>query len=209
MSPNRWVEDLVKVIDYFKNDSRFSGIWLMGIHDGALIAAKAAIKHQGIAGLMVACANADSPYEIYKKSIEDAPKDKQTEGFSILENLKKGKKVTKYSDFYSNAFRLSFQQYLIELFTFDLKLDLPKVKKPILVIQGDRDMQVTYYEYTKLVAAVSHAKGVVIPEMNHVLKVVSPFVDDNNRAFQDPAFPIPLELLTSILDFIGVRPPQE
>ena len=202
LSPKVWTNDFVEIIKYFKNDSRFSSIWIMGIHDGALIAAAAAQKTSEYNGIIIACSSAYSPYETYFKSIEDAPQDKQAEGKAILESLKKGKKVTNYSEFYASAFRISFQNYLIELFTFDLKRDLAKIKKPILVIQGDRDMQVTYYEYTKIMEAVPHAKGIVIPEMNHVLKLVSPFMDDNNKAFSDPAFPIPLELLTGILDFI-------
>lgn len=202
LSPKIWTDDLVAIIKYFKNDTRFSSIWLIGIHDGALITAAAAVKSSDYNGIIIACSSAYSPYEVYLKSIEDAPQDKQAEGKAILESLKKGKKVTNYSEFYASAFRNSFQNYLIELFTFDLKRDLAKIKKPILIIQGDRDMQVTYYEYTKIMEAVPQAKGLVIPEMNHVLKLVSPFMDDNNKAFSDPAFPIPLELLTGILDFI-------
>lgn len=202
LSPKIWTDDLIEIIKYFKNDSRFSSIWLMGIHDGALITAAAALKSSDYNGVIIACSSAYSPYETYLKSIEDASQDKQAEGKAILESLKKGKKVTNYSDFYATAFRLSFQNYLIELFTFDLKRDLARIKKPILVIQGDRDMQVTYYEYIKIMEAVPQAKGIVIPEMNHVLKLVSPFMDDNNKAFSDPAFPIPFELLTGILDFI-------
>lgn len=202
LSPKIWADDLAEVIKFFRNDSRFGSVWLMGIHDGALITAAAALKSSDYSGIIVACSSVYSPYETYLKSIEDAPVDKQAEGKAILESLKTGKKVSNYSEFYAQAFRASFQNYLIELFTFDLKRDLAKVKKPILVIQGDRDMQVTYYEYTKIMEAVPQARGIVIPEMNHVLKLVSPFMDDNNKAFSDPVFPIPFELLTAILDFI-------
>ncbi len=203
LSPNSWTADLVACTDYFAKDKRFSGVWLFGLGDGALVASAAANRTVSAAGLILACANSDSAPETYGKAIAEAPAEFQAEGNAILASLKAGRTVAAVGSFYAASFRPSFQPYLVELFKYDIKKELAAFKGRVLVIQGDRDMQATMGDYLRLMAASPGAKGFVIPEMNHVLKLVSPFVDENERAFSDPAFPVPLELVEAIRGFVS------
>ncbi len=203
LSPNTWTADLAACTDYFTADRRFSSVWLLGLNDGALVASAAAVRSAKEAGLIIACANSDSALETYGKAIAEAPEEYRAEGNAILASLKAGKTVASVGTFYAASFRPSFQPYLVELFKYDIKKDLAAYKGKVMVIQGDRDLQATMGDYLRIMAAYPAATGVVIPEMNHALKLVSPFVDENERALSDPDFPVPLELVAAIRGFVS------
>jgi len=74
----------------------------------------------------------------------------------------------------------------------------------VLIIQGDRDMQATFSDFTALGNAKPDAIGAVVPLMNHVLKTVPPNVDLNNLAFSDPSFPLADGLAQLIAHTLGL-----
>lgn len=199
-----WVDDLLACIDYFTRDGRFGPIWLLGLNDGSIVAAQAAIESRNSDGLIIACASADSPYDVYRNAVEDAPLEYRMEGEAILAALKGGRALKAPSEFFGHAFRESLQGYLMDVFKYDIKLQLGQYKGKLLVIQGDRDMQATYGDFTILGEMAPDALGAVVPYMNHVLKEVPADVEYNNLAFSEPAFPIAAGLPELIAHTMGL-----
>lgn len=200
-----WVADLSACLGHFAADGRFSSLWVLGQGDGALVAAQAALESPHEAGLIVACASADGPLDAYIQAVNDAPEEQRAEGQALLAALRAGRLVKGPSSFYAQAFRESFQPYLIEAFAHDLETQLAAYEGQLLIIQGDRDMQATFGDFTKLGDAAPTATGAVIPLMNHVLKAVPPEVDLNNLAFSDPSFPIAPGLAELVARTLGLE----
>lgn len=201
-----WIRDLEAIASGFRESGYYSGVWLFGLNDGAVVAAAAA---NGLsagtppAGLIVACASAEGQLDAYRKAVSRAPDDEKSEGEAIIAALLAGRRVDAPSDFYAAAFRPGFQPYLIEAFRRDLRTELARYAGPCLLVQGNMDMQATLADLLALRAARPDALAAMPARMNHVLKDVSQDVEDNRAAFADPSYPVSAELVDDIAAFVA------
>ena len=80
------------------------------------------------------------------------------------------------------------QPFLIDLLVKDPPRLAGATKVPMLIVQGERDIQVSVADAKALAAAQPAAKLVLVPAMNHVLKDVA--ADDraaNLATYADPS----------------------
>ena len=70
-------------------------------------------------------------------------------------------------------FATKVQPYLIDFFRYDSAKLAAAYKGPMLVLQGNRDLQVTLQDASILKNAHLSAKLVIVPGVNHVLKPVA------------------------------------
>jgi fermentation-respiration switch protein FrsA (DUF1100 family) len=74
---------------------------------------------------------------------------------------------------------------------------------PVLLIQGNKDIQVQVADALQLQKAKPSARLAVLENMNHVFKVVtSANPADNIKSYSDPALPIASSLVQEIVKFI-------
>jgi hypothetical protein len=81
--------------------------------------------------------------------------------------------------------------FLIDAFAYDPARLIAAVSTPVLIVQGERDLQVGVEDAERLRAAAPNAELVLLPDANHVLKAVSS--DDrreNARTYGDPSTPL-------------------
>src|SRR5690606_5451661 len=69
-------------------------------------------------------------------------------------------------------FDLAIQDFLISAFTLDPSELARHVAKPILILQGERDLQIGLPDAMVIKAAAPSAKLTRLPNTNHVLKTV-------------------------------------
>ena len=77
------------------------------------------------------------------------------------------------------------------------------LKVPLLVVQGDKDIQVTVEDANRIASAQPKAKLAVLPGVNHVLKAVPS--DDraaNLATYADPSLPIAPAVVETIAAFV-------
>ena len=94
------------------------------------------------------------------------------------------------------------QAFLIDDFRHDPAKLAASLNVRLLVIQGERDIQVSIADAKTLAAAQPKAKLVVIPAMNHVLKDASDDRAANVATYADPSRPVDGELVNAIADFV-------
>ena len=86
---------------------------------------------------------------------------------------------------------------------YDPAAEIAKVKIPVLIIQGGRDIQISEADARALKAAHPSATLVLIPAANHVFRTA---VNDDRMAqvklYADPTIPIVPELTPAIVDWI-------
>ncbi len=198
------IADLGAVVEHF-GAGRFSSIVLVGQSDGALVSASLLAARGGAASagmkLAILATGATSALDSFRKAIDGAPEAERGEGKAILEAVLEGRPWPHPSPYYADFFRTSFQAYLGGWLKRDLKSLLPKVSSPLLLVQGDRDMQVELGDFLPLAALRPEAAAVVVPDMNHVLKSVPPEVDANYASFSNPDFPVAADLVVAIAAF--------
>jgi hypothetical protein len=99
-------------------------------------------------------------------------------------------------------FRPSVQPYMISWFKYDPQKEIVKLKKPVLIVQGTTDIQVTVADANRLQAAKPDAKMVQIEGMNHVLKAAEADRMKNIQTYSQPDLPLHPELAPAIVSFI-------
>ena len=79
---------------------------------------------------------------------------------------------------------------------------ITKLRCPILVINGDNDIQVSVNEAELLHAANKASKLLIIPKMNHILKDAPKDRQKNVATYFKPDLPLNKTLVKEIMMFI-------
>ncbi len=97
---------------------------------------------------------------------------------------------------------VSNQLFLLSWMKYDPATEITKLEIPMLLLQGESDLQVSVDNVVRLAEASPIARTVMIANMNHVLKEVKD-IDENVKSYQDPSFPLPELLTSSIVEFVS------
>ncbi|MGA1340272.1 MAG: alpha/beta hydrolase, partial [Flavobacteriaceae bacterium] len=182
----------------------YSNLVLAGHSEGALIAALAAQQLSGVIGVLSLSGAGRPAAEVIRSQLMNQPKEVQEWAFPVLDSLVQGKQVPEVSPWLWTLFRPSVQPYLISWFALDPADELARLEVPVLVTQGDQDLQVTMEDAEMLAQANKLAVLASITGMNHVLKqVIEGDVQDNVKSYTDPLRPIHPELLQRTLMFLN------
>jgi len=122
--------------------------------------------------------------------------------FPILDSLVRGKTVDDVNPMLNALFRPSVQPYLISWFRYDPQIEIQRLKIPVLILQGLKDLQVTVEDANRLSDASQNDKLVFFDNMNHVLKTVEGDTEANIAAYNNPDLPLSVGLVDVISDFI-------
>jgi pimeloyl-ACP methyl ester carboxylesterase len=182
-------------------------VWLLGHSEGALVALAAAQEPQGICGVIVASGAGRKLSDVIREQLRSNPANAPVldSAMSALDALDRGEHVdvTNMNPALLPLFRPQVQDFLIDMFQRDPAKLAASLKVPLLIVQGERDIQVSVADAKDLAAAQPKAKLVLIPAMNHVLKDVAS--DDraaNMAAYADPALPVDSTLIDAIAAFV-------
>ncbi len=180
----------------------FTDIYLVGHSEGSLIGL-AAIQKAKVKGF-VSVAGAGFPAdEILKTQLKpQLPPDMYNQTIGLIDSLKNGNQVTSAPEALYSLFRPSVQPYLISWFKYSPVELMSKVSCPTLIIQGDKDLQITITDAENLAKAAKNGKLVIVKEMNHVLKTVTGNAQENMASYSNPALPVNPELSKAIIDFV-------
>ncbi len=98
------------------------------------------------------------------------------------------------------------QKYMIQLFAYDPAELARGLTLPALVVQGDRDLQVSVDDARLLAEHLPDSEGVVIEGMTHMLKDDVPGAP--MATYQDPALPLAPGVIPSIVRFVRDAAPR-
>jgi pimeloyl-ACP methyl ester carboxylesterase len=195
-----FVEDLNLVVDKFKDDKRFSSISLIGHSQGSLVAMLAnqtnidkyislagpsnSIDHSIIA--QVRLQNGDSIANIVK---------------SHFKELSETGSIEKIDPNLMTLFNKPTQPFFASWMAYNPSEEIKKLKTPILILNGDKDLQVYLNDANALHEANSESKLVIIKNMNHVLKHIEKD-SDNLTSYRIPSYPLSTQLIFEIENFV-------
>ena len=210
LSFDDYVADCAAVAAALGADGRFSRLVLAGHTEGGLVAAAAAARlGPAVPGLALLCPSGKSAAESVEEALAEAPEELRPEAEAIMAALRRGETYPEPSPYFADFFRPSFQPYLASWFRYDLPKELSIYAGQLLLVQGNRDFQVSLAEFSVLAALEPDAAAVVLPGMNHVLKEVGPDLEENYRSFGDPGFPLAEGLGALLAAFARGEAPDE
>ncbi|MBT8256764.1 MAG: alpha/beta hydrolase [Bacteroidia bacterium] len=200
ISFDEFIKDAIDVVEYFKRANAFSEIHIIGHSQGSLVGMIAA---QGRADGFVSLAGAGQSIDnlIVDQLAKQAPglKDNARQAFDDMRSI--GVAVN-YSPGLSSIFRRQIQPFMITWMAYDPQVELAKLDIPVLIINGERDLQVQVSEAEKLKAALPSAQYLIVPKMNHILKEIEGDDVENSKSYNLPRLPVVPELIDTVGTFI-------
>jgi hypothetical protein len=182
-------------------------VWVLGHSEGALVALTAAQAPQAMCGVILVSGAGRRLSDVIREQLRSNPANAPVleSAMAALDSLDHGKHVdvTNMNPVLLPLFRPQVQDYLIDMFRQDPAKLASSVKVPVLIVQGDRDVQVSTADAKALAAANPKAKLVFIPTMNHVLKdVASDDRSANLATYADPSLPVDSSVVDAIASFV-------
>lgn len=195
-----YTEDAKSWINFLKQDKRFSQLVVIGHSEGSLIGMIAGAK----ANKFISIAGAgDSADKIIKAQIA-SKSNKQIEEmtFPIIDSLKTGNTVKKVDPMLNSLFRSSIQPYLISWFKYNPQTEIKKLNVPILILQGNNDLQVTVQDAENLSKSNKNAELLIVDKMNHIMKIIEGDKQANLESYNNATLPISEVMTNKIVSFI-------
>lgn len=196
---NDFVNDAAFAIDYFKDDHRFSGIHLIGHSQGSLVAMLALNKNVA-SYTSLAGAGESIDKTIIKQLTAQSPELAATAKLH-MEELIKTDTITKVNPFLMALFAPQNQKFWKNWMLIHPEEEIKKITVPVLIINGDSDLQVKVSDAESLKEAKPDAQLVIISKMNHMMKEVNS-LEENQQSYTNANFPISPELVRVLSNFI-------
>jgi uncharacterized protein len=196
------VVDVKSIVAYFINDERFSSIILLGHSEGSLIGMLATTA-PGVKKYISLAGPADNASTLLKAQLGAQLGAQKSKVFKQLDSLRKGQTVRDEDPAMAMLFRQSVQPYLKSWFKYTPSTEIKKLKVPVLIVNGTKDIQVPEAQAQKLKKALPKAKLLIVKDMNHVLKTVEGTDHESNIAvYSDEHLPLVYDFVEQVSDWI-------
>lgn len=195
-----FIEDAITVTEHFKNDNRFGAIYIIGHSQGSLVGMIAA--HNRANGFIsIAGAGQEIDDVIVDQLAKQAPAlvDNARQSF---DDLRVNGTAQNYSPGLASIFRPDIQPFIYNWMQYNPQEELSKLNTPVLIVNGDKDLQVQVSEAEALHKAKPGATYKIIPKMNHVLKKIEGNDLENGKSYNQYDLPISKELVSVVTEFI-------
>jgi len=192
------VSDVEKVIAHFKNDHRFSKIILVGHSQGSLIAmlaSKGTSKYISLSGPAVSIDKT-----IIEQISAQSPEFGKVAEAHFKELFETGG-IKQVNPLLASVFAKQNLPFIKNWATYNPSEEIKKLTIPVLIINGDKDLQVKVSDAEALHKAKLSSKLVLIENMNHVLKHIEKDADNMN-SYYSADFSLSEKLITTVVAFI-------
>ncbi len=198
-----YVNDAKDWIKFLNKTGSFSKIIVAGHSEGALIGLLASEKNKNVSAYISIAGAGRAADDIIKEQFSKVPEDVKNIIFPLIDRLKKGDSIANVPPTLYMLFRPSVQGYMTSWFKYNPSEELKKLNIPILILQGDKDIQVKTLDAELLSKANKLAHVSIITNMNHVLK----FCDTDEKEKQleiyaDPKLPLHPDLVKALNMFM-------
>jgi pimeloyl-ACP methyl ester carboxylesterase len=203
-----YVGDVQSWMDVIRGKTGASCVWLLGHSEGGLVALASSRGGAGICGLILVAAAGRPLGQVLREQLKSNPANTPVLGqaFAAIEALQAGRHadVSAMHPALQALFRPQVQDFLISSFALDPARLIADWKSPVLIVQGERDIQISVLDAQRLKEAAPAAKLLLLPDTNHVLKTVaSPDRAANIAAYADPSLPLAPGVIDGIAGFIS------
>ncbi len=202
-----FVDDAAACVDYLAAKG-YRRIVLVGHSEGALIALRVAQNNPKITAI-VHVAGAGYPLgDILKlqlaQQLMTVDPALMIEANGIIDRLARGQQVENVPPMLTSLFRPSVQPYMISSLVLNPCKLIATQRIPILIIQGDNDLQVTVDNAEALAKAHPRAQKTIIPGMTHTLKHSDSrdFAGQMSSVYSNADLPLDPTFAAAVIDFI-------
>ena len=196
-----FIDDAKAVIKRFSKLPNYSSLYIIGHSQGSLVGMIAAQeKADGFISIAGAGQTIDS---LIVEQIGRQMPGLEESARTAFNELRANGKVKDYNQGLASLFKKSIQPFMFSWMKYDPQQEIKKLEMPVLIINGDNDLQVNTNEAKKLKAAKPEAELVIIENMNHIYRIIDKNDDiANQKSYNEPQRPISNEMVEQISNFI-------
>ncbi|AXT58438.1 alpha/beta hydrolase [Aquimarina sp. MMG015] len=195
-----FIQDAQAIVKYFKENGNYTKVILAGHGQGSLIGIVAG--QENVDGFISIAGNAQSVDQIVIQQLEkQAPGLDKSAAVAFTELKEKGR-ATDYDPALESIFGYQLQPFMKSWIKYTPSEEIQNLEIPILILQGDKDLQVEVSEAEKLKEAVPNAEYVIIENMNHILREIKGSRLENHKSYNEYWLKIMPEVTTSIVNFV-------
>ncbi|MFZ6734372.1 alpha/beta hydrolase family protein [Undibacterium sp. Ji42W] len=200
-----YVQDAVAWIRLLKADARFSGVAILGHSEGSLIAMLAA-QQEAVKAYISVAGPAKNAADVLRWQLQGKLSPAlAASNEEILSALQAGKTYAEVPPELKMLYRASVQPYLVSWFRYTPEKEIAKLTCPVLLVQGDKDIQVDAAQLTALTLAKPDVESLLVHDMNHVLKITGDNTAQQMASYTDPVLPLAPELTKGLNSFLRDR----
>jgi len=195
-----YINDVVSIINHFKDTKEYKQIVVIGHSEGALIGM---IASRLIADSFISIAGAGEDYlTLIQRQLSIQPPYVKSMSDPIIEKLKNKELVDSVPPLLNSLFNKTVQTYLIDASSYDPKEEISKLDIPVLIVQGSNDIQIEIKDAQLLHNAAKKSRIEIIQGMNHVFRQAPENRLLNMQTYGNPELSIDDSLVNLIVDFL-------
>ncbi len=181
--------------------------WLLGHSEGGLVALKAAQDPRGLCGVILIAAGGRPLGAVMREQLRTNPANAPilSAALGAIDSLEAGRRVDPATlpPPLAGLFPAAVQGFLIDAFAQNPTALAARITLPVLIVQGDRDLQVSVDDARALAKADPQATLAIVPGVNHVLKTVGEGRAANLSAYADPSLPVAPTVVDAVAKAVG------
>ncbi|KQR83739.1 hydrolase [Sphingomonas sp. Leaf343] len=181
--------------------------WLLGHSEGGLVALRAAQDPRGLCGVILIAAPGRPLGAVMREQLRANPANAPilSAALGAIDSLEAGRRVDPATlpPPLAGLFPAAVQGFLIDAFAQDPVTLAARIMLPVLIVQGDRDLQVSVDDARALAKADPQATLAIVPGVNHVLKTVGEGRAPNLSAYADPSLPVAPGVVDAVAKAVG------
>jgi pimeloyl-ACP methyl ester carboxylesterase len=202
LSVDSYVSDAVAWAQLLMADPAFDRLILLGHSEGALIASLAAEQAQADALVVIAGSSRPIDQLLREQLAARLPPPLLAQSNLLLDRLLAGQLSPQVPKQLQVLFRPSVQPYLITLLQQNPGQAFARLQIPALIVQGSHDIQVSVADAQALQIAKPDAELLIIPGMNHMLRISALDLTAQLASYDNPRLPLAHGLGEQIAHFI-------
>ncbi len=203
-----FAEDALAATRSLAGDERFSPVVILGHSEGGWLAIRAALRGAPVKGVALLAAPGRPFLTVLREQLAQQLDSAALAQFdSAMARYLRGELPVGLPGYLQPLFRPVNQRFTASVVAYDALAELRRLEVPVLVVQGDRDVQVTTQDAERLAAAKPGARVMLLPGVNHLFKAA----ERADRLAQlalylDPTAPVVPELVDALADWIASLP---
>ncbi len=197
ISLDHFIEDAKSVVEYFNKN--YSKIIIAGHGQGSLIGMLA--SKTNVNGFISIAGNGQPLDQVIIEQIAQQAPGLDKSAATAFKQLKENGRATGYDPALESIFRYNLQPFMRSWIKYDPSQEISELEIPILIIHGNKDIQVALSQAEKLKEAAPHAEYLIIQNMNHILKEIKGDRLENHKSYNEAWRKIMPEVLDSIANF--------
>ncbi|MBW1298805.1 alpha/beta hydrolase [Aquimarina litoralis] len=200
LSIDHFIKDAEDIVSYFQQNGNYSKIILAGHGQGSLVGMVAAKNN--VNGFISIAGNAQSIDQIVVQQLEKQAPGLDKSAAVAFSDLKEKGRAINYDPALESIFGYQLQPFMKSWLKYTPSEEIQNLDIPILILQGDKDLQVEVSEAEKLKEAMPNAEYAVIENMNHILRKIEGSRLENHKSYNEYWLEIMPEVITTIVKFV-------